>query len=127
MLEKGSYTDGSLYSMMYWMERRDVAICRVRGSLCRTLDSFFLEVSASLRFPYYFGWNWGAFDECITDLEWLVFSEIAIIIEDYDVLFEDEEERSELKGLLEKHLDAAVQYWEKEQVPVYVLLNSGNK
>jgi hypothetical protein len=29
------------------------------------------EFAASFQFPYYFGENWPAFDECINDLSWL--------------------------------------------------------
>src|SRR5262249_52404434 len=48
------------------------AVVRViRGRKSRTVRAFFDEVSAALQFPYYFGENWAAFDECITDLDWL--------------------------------------------------------
>lgn len=43
----------------------------VRGSKMLTEDQLFTEVSAALQFPYYFGENWPAFDECLADLEWL--------------------------------------------------------
>jgi hypothetical protein len=35
------------------------------------VPGWFDECSAALQFPSYFGENWNAFDECITDLEWL--------------------------------------------------------
>jgi hypothetical protein len=43
----------------------------IRGNKSKTVQSFFDECAASLQFPYYFGENWSAFDECITDLDWL--------------------------------------------------------
>src|SRR5579859_1395023 len=43
----------------------------IRGDKSKTLQGFFDECAASLQFPYYFGENWSAFDECITDLDWL--------------------------------------------------------
>ena len=50
----------------------ELTIVRViQGRRCETPQSLFQEWAAALQFPYYFGHNWDAFDECITDLEWL--------------------------------------------------------
>jgi RNAse (barnase) inhibitor barstar len=43
----------------------------IRGHKAATETSFFDECSAAWQFPYYFGENWDAFEECLTDLEWL--------------------------------------------------------
>ncbi|MER6971121.1 barstar family protein [Nocardioides sp. NPDC000445] len=53
-----------------WAEA-GLTVRAVRGSKMRTEDQFFNEVSAALQFPYYFGENWPAFDECLADLKWL--------------------------------------------------------
>jgi len=37
----------------------------------RHYDPLFDEFAAALQFPWYFGANGNAFDECITDLSWL--------------------------------------------------------
>lgn len=34
----------------------------------RSLDELFYEFSRAFVFPDYFGWNWAAFDECMTEL-----------------------------------------------------------
>jgi hypothetical protein len=48
------------------------AVCRVvRGHKATTEPAFFGECAAAWQFPYYFGENWDAFDECLTDLQWL--------------------------------------------------------
>jgi hypothetical protein len=48
------------------------AACRVvRGHKATTEPAFFNECAAAWQFPYYFGDNWDAFEECLTDLEWL--------------------------------------------------------
>jgi hypothetical protein len=48
------------------------AVCRVvRGHKATTEPAFFDECAAAWQFPYYFGENWDAFDECLTDLQWL--------------------------------------------------------
>jgi hypothetical protein len=50
---------------------RHIVIRMLRGRHSETPESVLREWSAALQFPYYFGHNWDAFDECITDLEWL--------------------------------------------------------
>jgi RNAse (barnase) inhibitor barstar len=57
----------------YWhpIEDQQAVIRVIQGRHCETAESLFREWSAALQFPYYFGHNWDAFDECIQDLEWL--------------------------------------------------------
>jgi hypothetical protein len=72
-------------------EAHPTAVIRVlRGKKCRSLDAFFDEAAAALQFPYYFGENWPAFDECITDLEWLPASAYLIVISNAHLLLEAE-------------------------------------
>ncbi|MFD6157574.1 barstar family protein [Nocardia sp. NPDC060256] len=47
-------------------------VVRVRGQHMATTSKLFAEFAGAFRFPAYFGQNWAAFDECMTDLdEWL--------------------------------------------------------
>lgn len=43
----------------------------VRGRKMHTMQDLFDEFAAALQFPWYFGENADAFDECVTDLGWL--------------------------------------------------------
>jgi hypothetical protein len=43
----------------------------VRGERCAVRERLFQEWAAALQFPYYFGNNWDALDECLADLAWL--------------------------------------------------------
>lgn len=125
-LQYTHFTDGELYTLMYRAAHEsNTHVAYVRGKLCGTLDGFFQEISSSMRFPYYFGWNWAAFDECITDLEWLSFSGLLIIIDDYDLVFGKEKgtEKKQLRELLLKHLKIAVEEWATQHVPITVCLN----
>jgi RNAse (barnase) inhibitor barstar len=52
----------------------------VRGNKCQTVPELFNEFSAALQFPYYFGENWNAFNDCMTDLAWLEAESVVIVI-----------------------------------------------
>ena len=43
----------------------------LRGERMKDMSSLLQECAAALQFPYYFGNNWNALDECIKDLSWL--------------------------------------------------------
>lgn len=52
----------------------------IRGQRCPTADRLFQEFAAALQFPYYFGHNWDALDECLNDLEWLPASAYVLVV-----------------------------------------------
>ncbi|MEU0876423.1 barstar family protein [Nocardia brasiliensis] len=69
----------------------------VRGQHMATTSELFTEFAAAFQFPWYFGQNWAAFGECMTDLdEWLppgslgyalmVWNADAVLIEDKSAL-----------------------------------------
>ena len=56
-----------------------------------TLAAFFAEVGAALQLPAYFGENWPALHECLTDLLWLRGPAYVLIVTDADLLFGEDE------------------------------------
>lgn len=69
---------------------KKAAIRMIRGIKCRMLDDFYNEVGAALQFPYYFGENWPAFDECINDLEWMPGDAYLLLISQANLLLSRE-------------------------------------
>jgi hypothetical protein len=68
--------------------------CRiVRGGNCRDSVQLFREWAAALQFPYYFGHNWDAFEECIRDLDWLCAQRLFIFVSHVDEVLASEPER----------------------------------
>jgi hypothetical protein len=61
-------------------EGKRVAVRALRGNKMSTTPRLFDECAAALQFPYYFGENWDAFDECLGDLEWLEADAYVIVI-----------------------------------------------
>ncbi len=48
-----------------------VTVRFVRGRKAETTARFYDELAAALQFPDYFGENWDAVNDCLTDLGWL--------------------------------------------------------
>ena len=69
------------------------------GPGARTTRGWFDECAAALQFPCYFGENWNAFDECITDLSWLPADAYVLLITNGCSLL-DAEPPQTLTGLL---------------------------
>src|SRR5258708_36947570 len=71
------------------------AVCRVvRGHKARTAAALFDEFAAALQFPCYFGENWDAFDECLTDLTWLpAEAYVLLIVQSIQLLDKEPEEQ----------------------------------
>jgi RNAse (barnase) inhibitor barstar len=66
-------------------------VLRVRGTKSPDDKCFFDELSAALHFPYYFGHNWDAVGDCITDLNWLRGSSFLIVFDSAEYLLSQSE------------------------------------
>lgn len=75
----------------------------LRGTKMHSYEGLYNEFAAALQFPYYFGENQAAFDECLSDLEWLSGACFILAISDADQLLdqEDGEALADLLVLLE--------------------------
>lgn len=50
----------------------------LRGRQMQSSAGVWGEFAAALQFPYYFGYNWAAFNECISEIDW--FPPIGLVI-----------------------------------------------
>ncbi|MEU0197931.1 MULTISPECIES: barstar family protein [unclassified Streptomyces] len=81
---------------------------RMRGPEMRDSDGVFTQFYETLRLPDYFGWNWNALRDCLTDLHWITAKHFLLTIDDADaVLSESTEERE----ILFRTLNDAVKFW----------------
>jgi hypothetical protein len=58
----------------------------------RDIQVLFRTFADAFYFPDYFGYNWGAFDECINDLEWIKSGLYLIVIRNFEKLELDNED-----------------------------------
>lgn len=118
-------TPDQLYSEVYDLRaNKDAFVCYIRGKCCRDYASFIAQFASALQFPEYFGDNWAALDECLTDLDWLRMKEVSIVI-DFGVEFlkYDRNHHHAFTILLEEMLE----YWHEnqEQRKVTLTINLG--
>ena len=108
------------YEVFYSESHRDgTYTAYLRGKRCHKLMGLFREFSAAFQFPSYFGDNWDALDECLCDLDWLLFTRIVLIIDNFnEMLCKDEKEKSVLMSILR----TAIDYWEMNNVEFKVYL-----
>jgi hypothetical protein len=64
----------------------------LQGARMRVLDDLFREYAREFRFPDYFGYNWPAFYECMTELDGCPAPAFLTIISDPDELLSREPE-----------------------------------
>lgn len=83
----------------------------IRGQRCTTKESLFQEFAAALQFPYYFGHNWDAFDECIADLYWISASNYVFLITNFNKVLVNS--TKDLNIFLDMLKDAMSQ-WDKD-------------
>lgn len=111
----------------------------IRGVKCRSVQSMLDEFSAALQFPYYFGDNWPAFDECMNDLDWLSRSETrldfgaGIVLAVWDSGEVLSESYPDALGILAGTLRSANEYfatphhrgepWDHDAIPFHVILH----
>lgn len=99
----------------------------------RTVGNLFDEVSAALQFPYYFGENWSAFDECLADMDWLPspVGIVVLVLDAVEVLAD--EPATELSTLGRAIAHAAETYaeainsgewWDRPALPFHVVLQA---
>lgn len=86
----------------------------MRGNRCADIGRLFQEWAAALQFPYYFGGNWDAFEECLGDLNWLPGAGYVFFVTHGHLILPDVE--GDL-AILCRILDTVAKEWESPPRP----------
>lgn len=74
---------------------------RMRGQEMHDSDGVFTQFYETLRLPDYFGWNWNALRDCLTDLRWHSAKHFLVTLDDaHATLSGNPEEREILFHIL---------------------------
>ncbi|MBY8887323.1 barstar family protein [Streptomyces sp. PTM05] len=89
---------------------------RLQGGGMGDVDGVFTQFYERLRLPDYFGWNWDALSDCLSDLHWLAEENVLLVVENAEALLNgDEEVRTDLFMTLR----TGCSFWaEKPEVPL---------
>lgn len=109
-----------------------VVVRFLRGKKMTKIEELHNEVAAALQFPWYYGENWPAFDECINDLDWLPGDVYILLTTDAEEVLskEDDEQFSIFIKILQQ---AAVEWsnggetsdqFRRSAVPFHVIFQS---
>ena len=61
----------------------EFAVAVLDGHKAATRAGFFQELAGALRFPDYFGRNWDAVYDCLTDLNWLPAAGYVLVLDGF--------------------------------------------
>lgn len=109
----------------------------VRGRKMRTSEALFDEFAAALQFPIYFGENWNAFNECISEPEDGTWDPgagyVVVITEPHEVMADEECDFRLLADSLNwaaEALGVPIErgaWWDRPAVPFHVVLAGDNQ
>jgi RNAse (barnase) inhibitor barstar len=82
-------------------------------------EGFLKRAAKELDFPPYFGMNWDAFSDCLTDMAWRPAAGYVILIKSHQSFMANDLEDAQLAGRI---FDSSVQHWKQKKVPFYIIL-----
>jgi RNAse (barnase) inhibitor barstar len=91
----------------------------LEGAGIQGKEQFLNRASAVFSFPDYFGNNWDAFEDCLTDMSWHETDGFLILYDHFEAFAEHAPDQ--FKIALEILRDSA-SYWRDQRKPMFVLL-----
>lgn len=108
----------------------DILLLRMDASVMGSLEEMYQMFSQVFQLPDYFGKNFNALDECLTDLEWLSANGYLVVIKNAEhLLYNDTDDV--LEGILLILNDAGEEWatpvaqgdtWDREGIPFHTIL-----
>jgi hypothetical protein len=108
-------------TMVKGLVDQGVKVFYLDGRAINSKKSFFSKAAEVMQFPEYFGHNWDAFDECITDLEWVPAKRYVLIYNKPNLFAETNPLDWQIAY---DTLQSAVDYWQSTDTPMDLLFIS---
>lgn len=100
---------------------QDTFVAFMDGDKMTTLKGLYNELESSLKFPDYFGGNWNAVDDCMTDLSWINEKKYLIAIANFQNVLSEYEfdinyKKEDMTNFIGSLIDA-IKYWHTPDCP----------
>ena len=83
-------------------------------------ESFLKKLADALNFPDYFGMNWDALNDCLTDLSWKPANGYVLFFRNFSRFIENAPEDWKTARNI---FDSAANYWKEKAIPFYIILS----
>ncbi len=100
-------------------QETDLAVWHVDLSAVHGKEGLLRAIADALAFPDWFGENWDALEDCLTDLSWAGASGYVLLLEECGALSRSDPEAFETALEI---FDSAAEYWYDEEVPFWVFV-----
>jgi hypothetical protein len=100
------------------LKQQGIQIFYLDGREVCDKQSFLSKISTVMKFPDYFGHNWDALDECITDLDWCPAERYVLIYDQSEIFSKAAPTEWETAYNI---LRSAVAYWQDTDTPMDIL------
>ncbi|HEY9808321.1 MAG TPA: barstar family protein, partial [Halomicronema sp.] len=82
-------------------------------------QTFLKQAGETLKFPAYYGQNWDAFNDCITDLKWCPARAYILIYDQPEIFAKAEPDQWQIALTI---LNSTVEYWQEKSIPMDIFL-----
>jgi hypothetical protein len=112
-------SDASVDYMRDEAKNADWKFFVLNGSKIRDKQTFLEQIARVMKFPDYFGKNWDALNDCLTDLPRTSEKGFILLFESAEQFIKTSPKEWEVAVDI---LNTAIQFWKELNVPFYVLL-----
>jgi RNAse (barnase) inhibitor barstar len=81
---------------------------------------FLKKAARVLKFPGYFGMNWDAFSDCLTDMSWMPAPGYVLFFSNFQLFAENDPASV---NVIRHIFDSTVEYWKHREVLFYIVLS----
>jgi RNAse (barnase) inhibitor barstar len=85
---------------------------------------FLKKVAHDLDFPKYFGMNWDALSDCLTDMSWKPAAGYVLLFSNIQSFRRSAPKDMEI---IREIFDSSTQYWKQKKIPFFVLVADNGK